>query len=563
MSDSSGVERGFMMRTSQDLQSSTSMQSFYFQPMQGTTDPYFSPPFQILHNGMSTSQEIGSQVTKLTSPEQYFTLDSSSAASGFVAASDSPSVVSQFSGQSPFSMQGSKSFVSDPIHSSSDNHYGSPISASSVANEDIEQWHKLKELEILLLGPEADTSDSSNFCVTSGLHNQCSSYGQWNRNQMLEIIPRLDLKQLLVMCAEAVSESDTAMTAATMEELEKRVSVSGDPILRVGAYMLEGLRARLESSGSLIYRKLRCVEPTSSELMSYMSVLYQVCPYWRFAYESANVVIEEAIWNEPRVHIIDFQIAQGTQWTLLMQRLKSSGGRLPCIRVTGVDDSQSAHARGGGLEVVGRRLAHVAESCGFQFEFHNAAMSGHEVVYENLGLRPGEAIMVNFPYVLHHMPDESVSVENHRDRLLRLVKRLSPKVVTLVEQESNTNTAPFLPRFREMFDYYLAMFESIDAGTSRDNKQRVSAEQHCVARDIVNMIACEGSERVERHELLGKWRMRLSMAGFHQLPLSPRVMEAVRSMLRQFSGNYRVEEQDGALYLWWLNRAMATSSAWR
>ncbi|MQI32327.1 hypothetical protein EI016_24430, partial [Escherichia coli] len=126
--------------------------------------------------------------------------------------------------------------------------------------------------------------------------------------------------------------------------------------------------------------------------------------------------------------------------------------------------SQSFHARGGGLHIVGKRLSDYAESCGVPFEFHSAAMSGSEVELENLVVQPGEALAVNFPYVLHHMPDESVSTENHRDRLLRLVKSLSPKVVTLVEQESNTNTSPFFQRFVETLDYYTAMFESIDAG---------------------------------------------------------------------------------------------------
>ncbi|KAI4985154.1 hypothetical protein ZWY2020_017784 [Hordeum vulgare] len=94
-----------------------------------------------------------------------------------------------------------------------------------------------------------------------------------------------------------------------------------------------------------------------------------------------------------------------------------------------------------------------------------------------------------------------------------MVKSLSPKVVTLVEQESNTN-APFFPRYLETLDYYTAMFESIDVALPRDDKRRISTEQHCVARDIVNLIACEGAERVERHEVFGKWKARFAMAGF-------------------------------------------------
>ncbi|GAU51525.1 hypothetical protein TSUD_413890 [Trifolium subterraneum] len=59
--------------------------------------------------------------------------------------------------------------------------------------------------------------------------------------------------------------------------------------------------------------------------------------------------------------------------------------------------------------------------------------------------------------MLHHVPDENVhGGQNHHERLVRLVKCLSPKVLTLVEQESNTNELPFLPRFVETMNYYLA-----------------------------------------------------------------------------------------------------------
>jgi hypothetical protein len=361
-----------------------------------------------------------------------------------------------------------------------------------------------------------------------------------------------------------VSDGDIPTARGWMDNvLAKMVSVAGDPIQRLSAYLLEGLRARLESSGSLIYKALKCEQPTSKELLSYMHVLYQICPYFKFAYISANAVISEAMANESRIHIIDFQIAQGTQWLLLIKALASRPGGPPFIRITGVDDSQSFHARGGGLQIVGERISDFARSCGVPFEFHNTAMTGCEVQRENLKIRPGEALAVNFPYFLHHMPDESVSIENHRDRLLRLVKSLSPKVVTLVEQESNTNTSPFYHRFVETMDYYTAMFESIDVACAKDDKKRISTEQNCVARDIVNMIACEGIERVERHEVFGKWRMRFSMAGFRQCSLSSPVMHSVQNMLKDYNQNYRLEHRDGALYLGWMKRAMATSSAWR
>lgn len=521
---------------------------------------------------MQTSRDIktpssqGTVISFQADVEKIFTLESTPA-TNYAAIYNSPSAVSVSSSMSPFSPQLSNSHFSD-LHYSSENTYGSPLSGSSGVDDENKLMQALWVLRNELLGPESDFEDSGSF---NGGPSQPSFFTRYDR--ILEMAPQMDLKQLLISCAETVSETDTASLSdrsvailaaeALMDILEKRVSVSGDPLQRLGAYMLEGTRARLLSSGSIIYKKLKCEEPTSSELMSYMSVLFQICPYWKFAYTSANVTIKEAMVNEDQIHIIDFQIAQGSQWMAMIQALSRRPGRPPYIRITGVDDSQSAHARGGGLELVGQKLAKLAESCGVPFEFHGASMSGCEVHLENLDVRPGEALAVNFPYILHHMPDESVSTANHRDRLLRLVKSLSPKVVTIVEQESNTNTSTFFQRFCETLDYYMAMFESIDAAHAKDDRQRIRAEENCVARDVVNILACEGADRVERHELFGKWRQRLMMAGFSPIPLSSSANGAVREMLRDYSPNYRVAEADGALFLGWKNRAMSTSSAWR
>ncbi|XWS15462.1 hypothetical protein CRYUN_Cryun34aG0002900 [Craigia yunnanensis] len=547
------------MQTSQKHQTTASIHRLYHQPVM-EIDPFCLPHNQILDNNVCS--DVGSQGTSVsfqTCKDQFFTLESSTATVGFVVY-DSPSAVSISSSRSPFSPQGSQSYLSDPHHSP-DNTYGSPFSGSSVDDSN-ELKHKLRELEISLLGPESDIIDSGNCCFNSGVHH-AASMESLNCDQLVDMIPRLDLKQVLVSCGQALHNDDMSTVADLMHVLEKMVSVCGEPIQRLGAYVLEGLRARLESSGSNIYKALKCKEPTSSELMSYMHILFRICPYWKFAYTSANVVIKEVMEYEQKIHIIDFQVAQGTQWMFLIAALAKRPGGPPSIRITGIDDSQSNHARGGGLNIVGRRLSEFAESYNVPFEFHDVAMSGCEVQLEHLKVQPGEALAVNFPYVLHHMPDESVSTWNHRDRLLRLVKCLSPKVVTLVEQESNTNTSPFFSRYLETLDYYTAMFESIDVACPRDDKQRISAEQHCVARDIVNMIACEGPERVERHELLGKWRSRFMMAGFSPYPLSSSVTMAVRDLLKEYDNNYRLEEREGALYLGWVNRAMVTSSSWR
>ncbi|KAK9070601.1 hypothetical protein SSX86_011003 [Deinandra increscens subsp. villosa] len=371
-----------------------------------------------------------------------------------------------------------------------------------------------------------------------------------------------NLKMLLISCASALAANKISEFEILVERAQALVSISGDPIQRLGAYMVEGLVARRELSGNNIYRTLRCREPQGKDLLTYMHIMYEICPYLKFGYLAANGAIAEACRNEGRIHIIDFQIAQGTQWMTLLPALAARSGGPPHVRITGIDDPVSEYARGDSLELVGRRLESVSQKFKIPIEFHPLPVYAPLVTVEMLDVRPGEALAVNFPLQLHHMPDESVDVNNPRDERLRMVKSLSPKVVTLIEQESNTNTAAFLPRFSEALDYYSAVFESIDAVLARDKKDRINVEQHCLARDMVNIIACEGTERVERHELFRKWKSRLTMAGFTQYPMSAYVNSVIQELLKCYSQNYSLAEKDGAMLLGWKDRNLISASAW-
>ncbi|XP_028807681.1 scarecrow-like protein 21 [Neltuma alba] len=381
--------------------------------------------------------------------------------------------------------------------------------------------------------------------------------------ELVRGFPPSNLRQLLIACAKALSENNVKDFDQLIERARSSVSITGEPMQRLGAYLVEGLVARKEASGNNIYRSLRCKEPEGKDLLSYMHRLYEICPYLKFGYMAANGAIAEACRNEDCIHIIDFQIAQGSQWVTLLQALAARPSGAPYVRITGIDDPLSKYARGDGLEAVSKRLAMISEKFHIPVEFHGLPVFGPDVTRDMLDIRPGEALAVNFPLQLHHTADESVDVNNPRDGLLRMVKSLSPKVVTLVEQESNTNTTPFFNRFIETLDYYLAMFESIDVTTlTRDDKMRINVEQHCLARDVVNVIACEGKERVERHELFGKWKSRLTMAGFRQYPMSTYVNSVIRSLLRYYSENYTLVDKDGAMLLGWKSRNLISASAW-
>lgn len=542
------------MQTSQNHEISYGSDRFYVEPVQNL-ESYCLPSIENLDNYSSSDNSCQTFYPSHQTLEPYNALESASTSNNSLPYQNSPSTHSFSPNNSPGSTlrpQHSLEFVN-----------GSPEEEDSYLtyHDHDDLRHKMSELESVMRGPNVEMLEMYDTKVQEESASFLLEAEKWKKN--VEMVSRGDLKEMLYTCAKAVDENDIETIEWMVTELRKIVSVSGSPIERLGAYMLEALVSKIASSGSTIYKSLKCSEPTGNELLSYMHVLYEICPYFKFGYMSANGAIAEAMKEENEVHIIDFQIGQGTQWVSLIQALARRPGGPPKIRITGIDDSYSSNVRGGGVDIVGEKLLTLAQSCHVPFEFHAVRVYPSEVRLEDFELRPNEAVAVNFAIMLHHVPDESVNIHNHRDRLLRLAKHMSPKVVTLVEQEFNTNNAPFLQRFLETMNYYSAVYESIDVVLPRDHKERINVEQHCLAREVVNLVACEGEERVERHELLSKWRMRFTMAGFTPYPLSSFINSSIKNLLESYRGHYTLEERDGALFLGWMNQDLIASCAWR
>ncbi|KAA3485054.1 Scarecrow-like protein 1 [Gossypium australe] len=399
--------------------------------------------------------------------------------------------------------------------------------------------------------------DSPKESSSSGSYLDCVS-----GNKEVSHVSSQTPKQMLIECAAILSEGHIEKASAIINELRQKVSIQGDPPQRIAAYMVEGLAARMAASGKYLYKALRCKEPPSSDRLAAMQILFEVCPCFKFGFMAANGAIIEAFKGEKRVHIIDFDISQGSQYITLIQTIAKLPGKPSHLRLTGVDDPESVQRLNGGLEIVGLRLEKLAEILGVPFEFRAVPSRTSLVAPSMLDCKPGEALIVNFAFQLHHMPDESVSTINQRDQLLRMVKSMNPKLVTVVEQDVNTNTSPFFPRFIEAYSYYSAVFDSLDATLPRESQDRMNVERQCLARDIVNIIACEGEERIERYEVAGKWRARMIMAGFKSCPMSSNVIDTIQKLIKEYCDRYKLKEDVGALHFGWEDKSLIVASAW-
>ena len=148
-------------------------------------------------------------------------------------------------------------------------------------------------------------------------------------------------------------------------------------------------------------------------------------------------------------------------------------------------------------------------------------------------------------------------------RVLQKLQGLAPKVMVVVEQDSNHNSNVMPERFVEALHYYSAMFDSLDLTLPQHCGERVTMEKFLLGQEIKNIVACEGVERVARHEKVDRWRMRMRSAGFVPRPLSSTAALQAKRLLHGYPcDGYRLKDDQGCLTLCWQDTPLYTASAW-
>ncbi|CAI7782211.1 unnamed protein product [Closterium sp. NIES-53] len=149
--------------------------------------------------------------------------------------------------------------------------------------------------------------------------------------------------------------------------------------------------------------------------------------------------------------------------------------------------------------------------------------------------------------------------------LFQWIRSLSPLTTVVVEMDAPLNSPFFLPRFRAALRVFSSIFASLDAALPRDSPHRHTCERLYFARDIVNVVACEGIQRTVRAESLEQWQARMRRAGFIGLEVGEEVMEELRGVLRKGGrkyGGYVVLQQGNGVRLLWEGVPVLAASMW-
>ncbi|KAK4483122.1 hypothetical protein RD792_010301 [Penstemon davidsonii] len=374
----------------------------------------------------------------------------------------------------------------------------------------------------------------------------------------------VDLRSLLINCAQSVASDDRRTAHEQLRQIRQHSSPTGDVYQRLAHVFSYGLEARLGGTGTEIYASLMRKKITAVEKLKAYQVYLSACPFKKVSISFANMMIVAAASEATTLHIIDFGILYGFQWPILIQHLSQRTGGPPKLRITGIELPQPGFRPAVLVEETGYRLKKYCERFGVPFEYQAIAIQNWETIkIEDLKIVSGEVLAVNSLFRFGKLLDETVVVDSPRDAVLNLIREMKPDIFVNAVSNGSYSAPFFVTRFREALFHYSALFDMFDSTLSRDNQHRMDFEQDFYGREVINVIACEGAERVERPETYKQWQVRHMRAGFKPMPLNPKFMKKLSHKVKYGYHKDFVFDEDGNWMLQgWKGRIICASSCW-
>ncbi|XAR58972.1 hypothetical protein NMG60_11014571 [Bertholletia excelsa] len=374
----------------------------------------------------------------------------------------------------------------------------------------------------------------------------------------------VDLRPLLCQCAQAIAAVDTRSANELLVQIKQNSSPYGDGTERMAHYLAYALEARLAGTGTELYSALSCQNVSAADTLRGYQAYVKACPFNKMSNTLANRSIEKLAERGTRLHIIDFGILYGFQWPCLIQHLSVRPGGPPRLHITGIDFPQPGFRPAERLEETGRRLATYCERFNVPFEYTAIAKKWADITLDDLKIDQDEVLIVNCLYRLQNIPDETVVAASPRDALLNLLKRVNPEMF-IHGVVNGTYNAPFFAwRFREALFHFSAVFDMLETTVAREDEDRLLFERGAFGRELINVIACEGIERVVRPETYKRWQVRTVRAGFTQLPLDQEIVRDVKAVVKMHCHkDFVVDEDTNWILQGWKGRIILALSCWK
>lgn len=368
----------------------------------------------------------------------------------------------------------------------------------------------------------------------------------------------LQLVHLLLACAEAVSNEQMDLAHVVLARLSAMLVPCTTTMQRLGAVFVDALHARItRTATSGRYKGLeRDRDVAILDMLQAFSGIYEFTPFIKLPHLTLNQIILDAVEGEAHIHVIDLNTGwHGVQWPAFIQALALRPGGPPNLRITSIGKSDD-------LEHSREKLQDYALNLQVRFEYCPIAVDLRSFDVRMLDIRDWEVVCINSVNQFHQLLTWG---DDRFHRFLCDLRSLRPRVLTFTENDADHNSPTFLHRFFECLRYYSAVYDALDASLPAGSFALHQVEHLFTGQKIRNIVACEGEDRITRHETLANWSRRMEMAGFRATPIGTRAISQARLLLHLYfaQSGYTLRTENGAVVLGWDNMALLGATAWR
>lgn len=376
---------------------------------------------------------------------------------------------------------------------------------------------------------------------------------------------QVDLTNLLIQCAQAVSSFDLRTSNDLLKQIRQHASPYGDNIQRLAHHVGNALEARLAGTGSTISANLVDVRISASDFLRSYRLYVSAIPFKRMSFFLANRTIAKLAENATKIHIIDFGVFLGLQWPCLIQSLSKRPNGPPKLRVTGIDYPQQGFRPSERVEATGHRLSGYCKRFGVPFKYHGIAQTWENIQEKDLKIESDEVVIVNCMYRSGTLLDETVDHSNSpKDAFLKLVRNLNPDLFIHGIINGTFNAPFFVTRFREALFHYSSVFDVFEATVPREAHERLLIESEVFGKEVFNVVACEGGERVQRPETYKQWHVRMARAGLRKVGLDKELVSRAKEMVKaNYHKEFVVDEDRDWMLQGWKGRTICALSFWK
>nr|XP_043611578.1 scarecrow-like protein 27 [Erigeron canadensis]XP_043611584.1 scarecrow-like protein 27 [Erigeron canadensis] len=323
-------------------------------------------------------------------------------------------------------------------------------------------------------------------------------------------------------------------------------SAPNKPFQRAAFYFKEALQLQLQSN----LNPNKNVQPFNGMFkMGAYKMFSEVSPIIQFMNFTSNQTILEAIGDAKNIHIIDFDIGFGAQWSSFIQELPTKNNGGCSLKITAFASPSTHHPIE--LALMHENLSQFAQEIGISFELEVVNFDSFDP--RSFLVSGNETIAVNFPIwsAFTHL----AAIPS----ILHFIKQLSPAIVVSLDRGCERTDLPFPHYLLQGLQYFEVLLDSID-GSHVVSDVSNKIERFLFQPHIEHMVL----GKLQSPEPMPHWKSLYTAGGYSPVLFSNFAETQADCVVKRMQVHgFHIEKRQAALVLCWQNRELMTASAWK